>query len=150
MVYNSLQIEIYSKGLNTGMKRTIICHFGEKSICETIEDVRNTLKQSIDGVNEFNIAQENTTFPYLAVLINGIYAHVVCVPSEESAGLLAFSDDVEMDLDPDGISVFYTNTPSEEIEIYNDYVIPKDLAFRIAEEFAETGRMSDCVEWDEL
>lgn len=89
-------------------------------------------------------------FPYLTVLINGSYAYVYCVPNEVDAGLLAFSEDAETDLEPDGISIFYTNTPSEEIEIYNDYVIPKSLAVEIVKEFAETEKMSDCAEWEEL
>ena len=101
-------------------------------------------------MNEFLIAQNHNIYPYLTVLINGLYANVTLVPSEESAGFEAFSDDTKMDLDPDGISIFYTNTPSEEIEISNDYVIPKNLAIQIAKEFVDNGNLSDCVEWDEL
>ncbi len=36
------------------------------------------------------------------------------------------------------------------IEIYNDYIIPKNLAVQIVKEFVETGKMANCVEWDEL
>ncbi len=132
------------------MKKIKIHHFLGNSVCTTMDDVLKALEQSVDGVNEFYIAEDNTMFPYLSVLINGAYAYVICVPNEEAAGLQAFSDDVEMDLDPDGISVFYTNTPSEEIEIYNDYVIPKCLAVQIVKEFVETGKMANCVEWDGL
>ncbi len=132
------------------MKKTTIYHFQGENVCASWDEVRETLAQTVDGVNEFYIAQEHTVFPYLTVLVNGAYANVIYVPSEEAAGLQAFSEDAEMDLDPDGISVFYTNTPSEEIEIYNDYVIPKALAVQIVKEFVETGRMADCAEWDEL
>ena len=41
-------------------------------------------------------------------------------------------------------------TPTEEIQIYNDYVIPKTLAQTIVKDFVETGKMSDCVEWEEI
>ncbi|NBI09351.1 hypothetical protein D1641_04860 [Colidextribacter sp. OB.20] len=132
------------------MKRTTINHFLGKNTCETIDDVQRTLDQSVDGVNEFFIRQEHTMYPHLIVLINGLYAYVTCVPTEEAAGTQAFSDESETDLDPDGISIFYTNTPSEEIEIYNDYVISKDLAVQVVKEFVETGRLSSCVEWEEL
>lgn len=132
------------------MNKIKIHHFLGDSICETMEDVLKTLDQSVDGVNEFFIVHEHTMFPYLTVLINGSYAYVYCVPNEVDAGLLAFSEDAETDLEPDGISIFYTNTPSEEIEIYNDYVIPKSLAVEIVKEFAETEKMSDCAEWEEL
>ncbi|MCI8554583.1 MAG: hypothetical protein HFJ80_06530 [Clostridiales bacterium] len=53
-------------------------------------------------------------------------------------------------LPPDGISIFYTNTPTEEMEIYNDYVIPKALARTVVKDFVETGEMSACVDWEEL
>lgn len=108
------------------------------------------LNQSIDGVNEFLIAQERNSYPYFILLVNGLYANVSFIPSEESAGFQAFSDDTEMDLDPEESTIFYTNTPTEEIEIYNDYVIPKSLAMQIAIEFVKTGDLPDCVEWDEL
>lgn len=132
------------------MKEVVIHHFLGENVCATINDVENVLNQSVNGVNEFLIAQNHNVYPYLTVLINDLYANVTLVPSEESAGFEAFSDDTEMDLDPDGISIFYTNTPSEEIEISNDYVIPKNLAIQIVKEFVDTGNMSDCVEWDEL
>lgn len=132
------------------MKKTKIHHFGGNSVCATMDDVLKILEQSVDGVNEFYIAEEHTMFPHIVVLINGSYAYVTCVPDEEAAGLQAFSDGAEMDLAPDGISVFYINTPSEEIEIYNDYVIPKCLAVQIVKEFVETGKMATCVEWEEL
>ena len=132
------------------MSKIIIHHFLGDSLCETTDDVLKALDQSVDGVNEFFIVHEHTMFPYLTVLINGSYAYVYCVPNEVDAGLVAFSEGAETDLDPDGISIFYINTPSEEMEIYNDYVIPKSLAAEIVKEFAETGKMSDCVEWEEL
>lgn len=132
------------------MQKMMVNHFLGKVICKTIEELEETLAQSVDGVNEFFIVKEHTMFPYLTVLINGAYAHVYCVPTEEAAGSPAFSENAQTGLDPDGISVFYTNTPTEEIEIYNDYVIPKELAVRIVEDFAENGRMSDRVQWDEL
>lgn len=132
------------------MNKIKICHFLGKSICTTMDEVLTTLDQSVDGVNEFYIAQDHTLYPYLTVLINGSYAYVTCVPDEEAAGSQAFCDNVEMDLDPDGISIFYINTPTEEIEIYNDYVIPKSLAVQIVKEFVETGKMSNCIEWEEL
>ena len=132
------------------MKRIKMHHFGGKNICATWDEVAQTLEQTVDGVNEFYIAAEHTMFPYLAVLEKDDYAYVHCVPNETGGGLIAFSADTPTDLPPDGISIFYTNTPTEEIEIYNDYVIPKTLAWNFVKDFVETGKMSSCVEWDEL
>lgn len=132
------------------MQKMKLHHFLGNSVCETVEELEEALAQSVDGVNEYFIVKEHTMFPYLTVLINGPYAHVYCVPTEEAAGSLAFSEDTETGLDPDAISIFYTNTPTEEIEIYNDYVIPKELAVQVVKDFAENGAMSDRVQWDEL
>lgn len=132
------------------MKTIKIHHFLGKSICTSMDEVLKTLEQSVNGVNEFYIAEDHTMYPHLTVLTNGSYAYVTCVPTEEAAGSQAFSENVEVDLDPDGISILYTNTPSEEIEIYNEYVIPKTLAIQIVKEFVETGMMSNLVEWEEL
>ena len=132
------------------MKRIKMHHFGGKNICATWDEVAQTLEQTVDGVNEFYIAAEHTMFPYLAVLEKDDYAYVHCVPNETGGGLIAFSADTPTDLPPDGISIFYTNTPTEEIEIYNDYVIPKTLAWNFVKDFVETGKMSSCVEWNEL
>ena len=132
------------------MRKIKINHFGGKALCTTWDEVAQTLEQTVDGVNEFYIAAEHTMFPYLAVLEKDDYAYVHCVPNETGGGLIAFSADTPTDLPPDGISIFYTNTPTEEIEIYNDYVIPKTLAWNFVKDFVETGKMSSCVEWDEL
>ena len=132
------------------MRKIKINHFGGKALCATWDEVAQTLEQAVDGVNEFFIVAEHTMFPHLHILVKGDYAVVDCVPNETDAGLMAFSDNTPTDLPPDGISIFYTNTPTEEIEFYNDYVIPKTLAWTVVKDFVETGEMSSCVEWEEL
>lgn len=119
------------------MKQINIQNFLGEAVCTELEDVKKMLDWSIDGVNEFLFAQDRDSYPYLIVLVNGSFANVGFISKEGSAGLQAFSDDAEMDLDPDESTIFYTNTPTEEIEICNDHVIPKDLAIQIAIEFAK-------------
>ena len=132
------------------MKRIEVHHFGGKSICATWDEVAQALEQTVDGSNEFFFVAEHTMFPYLTVLVRGDYAYVYCVPNEVDGSLIAFSDDAPTDLPPNGISIFYVNTPTEEIQIYNDYIIPKALAWTVVKDFVETGEMSSCVQWDAL
>ena len=132
------------------MRKIKINHFGGKALCTNWDEVAQTLEQTVDGVNEFFVVAEHTMFPHLHILVKGDYAVVDCVPNETDAGLMAFSDDTPTDLPPDGISIFYIHTPIEEIEFYNDYVIPKTLAWTVVKDFVETGEMSSCVEWEEL
>lgn len=81
-------------------------------------------------------------------MINGEFAYVICVPNERDGGLQAFSRRAQTGLDPEGISVFCTHSPAEKIEVYNDYVIPRTLAVEAVKEFAETGTLPKCLEWD--
>ncbi len=65
--------------------------------------------------DKFLLVTEHTMFPYLMVLVCGNYVHVYCVPNEAGGGLLAFSGDTPTNLRPDDISIFFINTPTEEI-----------------------------------
>ena len=53
-------------------------------------------------------------------------------------------------LDEDGISIFYTNTDSEEIEVANYSIIEIEDAVSAVKEFFETQQLPKCIEWEEL
>ena len=89
---------------------------------------------------------EHTMFPYLMALVCGNYVHVYCGPNEAGGGLLAFSGDTPTNLRLGGISIFFINTPTEEIQICNDYIIPKVLVWTVVKDFVETGEMSARVQ----
>jgi hypothetical protein len=50
----------------------------------------------------------------------------------------------------DNVTVFYTNTPEEEIEVLNDSVVPFSSAQSAVEEFCQTLMLPGCIEWFEL
>lgn len=104
------------------MKKIQIEHFWGEKLCEQLDGVRETLELSVKGRNEFFVVQDQTPHPYLMVLVNGPYANAAFILSEESADLQAFWEEDELVLDPKGSTIFYTNTPAEEIEVYNAYV----------------------------
>ena len=109
-------------------------------------------------VNEFIISNENDDTPYLTVLINGEHAHIYYEPTDEydSAGFEACGESYGED-DSDGVTIFYTNIPTEEIEIWNGYVNTKDTALNVIAEFLNYDEwpvcfedMPLCVQWEEL
>ena len=53
-------------------------------------------------------------------------------------------------LDAEGISIFYTNTDSEEIEVANYSIVKMEDAVSAVEEFFETLQLPKCIEWEEL
>ena len=84
--------------------------------------------------------------PVLSILVKDELAYAILFPDEGSAGIQAYADEP-----PEGDStVFIVNTPSEEIQISNEYVIPKPVAKQIMLEFVETQSLPDFLEWEEL
>lgn len=132
------------------MPRIKITHSLGKVLCETAEEAERVLSQTVDGVNDFFIVREHTIYPHFTVLVKGPWAYVTCVPSETAFGLQAFADEAQTGLDPDGTSFFFSREFSEELEVSNDYVIPKKLAADIVREFAESGTISQRVRWEEV
>ena len=99
-------------------------------------------------------------YPYLSVLVNGKAAYLFYAPFDDSvgAGFQAYGEDEDgFELDPDENTVFYGNTPTEEIEISNEYVCSREKAIEVVLAFMDCDEwpsryedLPDCVEWEEL
>ncbi|MBQ6553920.1 MAG: hypothetical protein IJR45_08465 [Firmicutes bacterium] len=48
------------------------------------------------------------------------------------------------------ITIFYTNTEEEKIEVENRSIITIEQAIRAVEEFFVTEQLPKCVDWEEL
>ncbi len=101
----------------------ILEHFEGKSICKTLEDVNKILNKTVNGVNDFIIYREETLYPYLQLLIKGDKAFAYFFPDEEAAGYEACNANISTD--DNNITIFYMNTPTEEMHVPNRYVIQK-------------------------
>lgn len=138
------------------MKPMIFEHFSGKDICSTEDEARAVLGKTVNGVNEFIIYQDtDSTYPYISVLVNGEYAYLWFTPEEDHPGFQAYSAGVE--LDPDESTIFYVNTPTEEMEIPNEYVSSKETVLQAVLEFmgctkwpASFEELPACVQWEEL
>lgn len=58
--------------------------------------------------------------------------------------------DVDLGLDLDGESVFYTNTDTEEVNIENRCIVDIKRAVEIVHEFWVTHQLPKCITWEEL
>ena len=131
-------------------------HFAGKDICFTAAEVQAAFAQAVNGVNTFNIYTDvNVVYPYLSVMVNGDCAYIWYAPDEESAGFQVYGDDLE--LDSEGSTVFYLTTPTEEMQVPNDYVCSKETALQVVLDFMKREdwptcyeELPDCVEWEEL
>ena len=119
-------------------------HFGGTDACSTPEEDEKVFSFTVNGVNSFWISDGQ--HPVLSILVKDELAYAILFPDEGSAGIQAYADEP-----PEGDStVFYINTPAEEIAIRNEYVISKPVAKQIMLEFLETQSLSDFLEWEEL
>lgn len=127
----------------------IIEHFMGKEICENIDEIHTILeKQTSKGVNEFWISI-NGDYPVISVLTNQNYAYVHFFEKEGEPGLQIISD-VDLKLDLDGETVFYTNTDTEEVKIENSCIVDIKRAIEIVHEFWVTHQLPKYISWEEL
>lgn len=97
-----------------------------------------------DGVNEYWLCGEGR-YPLLAILVRGAVACLHFFPAEGHPGFVSVGDGA-----PGGKRVFYTNTPTEEIEVDSSAVVPFDQARQAAHAFFRSRVIPGSVHWDEL
>ena len=126
----------------------LVEHFMGQKECNNLEELREVLGERTEkGVNEF-IISTNEQFPYMIMSVKGKYACLSYFRGEDGPGYSSVNDTPV--LDADGISIFYTNTDSEEIEVANYSIIEIEDAVSAVEEFFETLQLPKCIEWEEL
>lgn len=153
--------------INNGKKRGIVMtsmifkHFNGTDKCSTAEEIKNIFYQDRNGVNEFIVtSNSDAPYPYLSILVNGNSAYIFYTPFDDSigAGFQVYGEDEDgFELDPDDKTIFYVNTPAEEIEISNEYVCSREKAIQVTLAFMNCDEwpscyedLPNCVEWEEL
>lgn len=126
----------------------LVEHFMGKKKCNNFEEMREVLEQrTMKGVNEFIISTDEP-FPYIIMSVKENYACLSYFRGEDDAGYSSIG--TEHILDEDGISIFYTNTEDEEIEVANYLIITFEKAVSAIKEFFNTKSLPKCIEWEEL
>ena len=123
-------------------------HFEGKSICKTPDDISEVLNTTVNGANDFVIYRDKMSYPYLELLVKDDKAYAYFFPDEEAAGYQAYNANIS--IDDDNITIFYMNTPTEEMYVPNRYVIQIKEAVQIVMEFINTQALPSCGEWEEL
>ncbi len=109
-------------------------------------EIKNVLSIRVnDQVNEFWIGMEEEPYPCLCVSVNGEKAHVQYFEEAGEPGIQAIGNDNSGEM-----CVFYTNTPTEKIEIEKQFVITINQAIDIVEFFYRTKELTNEVQWYEL
>lgn len=126
----------------------LVEHFMGQKKCSDFEEMREVLKQRTEkGVNEFIISTEEE-FPYMIMAVKEEYACLSYFQEEDDPGYSSINN--EPIFDEEGVSVFYTNTEDEPIEVANYSIITFEKALLAIEEFFETRCLPKSIEWEEL
>ena len=126
----------------------LVEHFMGQKECDSLEELREVLSERTEkGVNEF-IISTHEQFPYMIMSVKGKHACLNYFREEDDPGYSSVNANPV--LDADGISIFYTNTDSEEIEVANYSIVKMADAVSAVEEFFETLQLPKCIEWEEL
>ena len=110
-------------------------HFLGKESCATPGEVRAVLAKSLDGYNEFIVADAPWVpgadpYPYLSVLVKDRHAYLWYAPNDGSAGIQAYGPE-DLGLDPDGSTAFHITPGGEVLEVCNNYVCPLEAAAEV-------------------
>ena len=129
-----------------GMK---VSHFGGTESVSSIEELRRILSERYaNDANEFWLSDETKDFPCMAILVKGSLASVTFFEDEDDIG--SQSAGRNNNLKAGTFTVFYTNTPNEEIEIHSEMVVSEEAAAKAAEQFFSERKMPRCMEWQKL
>jgi hypothetical protein len=98
-------------------------------------------------VNEFWLSHGNKE-PVLAIMVNGQLAVLHYFPKRRHAGFRSLG---KIDgLDPQEMSIFFTQTAQQKLSVLNSAIVPFDTALKIAREFLHAPERPSCVDWLEL
>ena len=100
------------------------------------------------NANEFWLSLEDEKFPALAILVRDDLANVHYFPEDGHPGYLLTES--QPNAKTGGSTVFFTNTPSEEVEIGNEGVVPFSSALKAAHEFFSSTTLPTLEGWFEL
>lgn len=120
-------------------------HFGGLLEVETVAALDKVLDLRYGNrANEYLICGKDR-YPLLCVQVRGAVACLHFFPEEGHPGFLSVGEGAAA-----GLETFYTNTPTEEIEVAADAVVSFDQAREAAREFFRSHVIPRSIRWVEL
>ncbi len=125
-----------------------VSHFGGTVDCETMDAFEAVLNMRYGTeVNEFWIYDKEKN-PCLAILVNHEYANLTYFPEDGHPGFQSVGRNPDLNLR--GMTIFYTNTPYEEIEVSNDAIVRFFQSAGSGKRVFMSLTQPTCIEWLEL
>ena len=115
----------------------------------SIAELREILSVRYDNdANSFEIVPFGKDVPHLTVAIKQNISVINYFDSSEGAGFV--SDNPDNNLDPNGFTILYYESPASGEEYCNRQIVSASDAMRAAEEFAATLTLPAAIRWTEL
>jgi len=123
-------------------------HFGGSEHANDQDALNIVLKRRYGAnANEFWLSAD-APFPSLSILVRDDLASVHYFPEEGHPGYSLVGGQSE--LERGGSTIFFTNSPSEEIEIANEMIVPFSIALQVAHQFFASPTRPTSHTWYEL
>jgi len=97
-----------------------------------------------DDANEYWLYGA-ASYPCLAICVRGSSAYLHFFPEENHPGFASLGEGTA-----EGISRFFSNAPTETIEVPANAVVPFEAARTAAQEFFRSGSLPRSLRWTEL
>ncbi len=111
---------------------------GDITITDTDEIITLILDLAEKGMNEIWISEDNTSYPALAVLVNGRYACLNYFGNDDGDMYMSRgTENVEVSFNPGGT----------EWVAPADAVLPINTAIDCIRQFCKNYKLPDCIEW---
>jgi hypothetical protein len=128
------------------MRSLEIAHFGGVIEVADLDALAQVLSERFGhDANEFLIADTQSEYPMLTILVRGDISAVYYFPRVGHPGFASTGD-----RRPGELETFYSGSPREVLQIASDAVIPFEVARAAAREFMESPALPTAISWFEL
>lgn len=111
-------------------------------------ELESALQKRYGSANSFWLSHDREKYPSISLLVKGDLATVTYFPHDDHPGFTSVGN-IE-GLDPDGVTVFYLDSPTQEQEVLNASVVPFSTALEVAKEFFRSKELPRAIKWFEL
>jgi len=110
--------------------------------------LEGALQVRYSDANSFWLTRDHDKKPAISILVRGDLACLHYFPSESHPGFVSVSS--VQNPQGSGATLFFMDSPEQQQEILNKYVVPFSEALQTAREFFVRKELPSCIEWTEL
>jgi len=114
----------------------------------SLRDVETAINKRFGGVNSFWLSHDDEKSPALSMLVRDDLAYLLYFPNDSHPGFASVGDVTELKRGES--TIFFLDTPQQEQEILNEFVIHFSKAVEVVKEFFASKDRPRTIQWFEL